>query len=254
LLNNTAKTALITKHYALLLGIALIIVCGSPSAGASQPLQPYNAEYKVKISVLSGKLFTEVRQTDAGFMARSVVQPSGIARIFLRGTIEESSWFKTRDDGVVPEKYKSVDNISSDKKVMNFTFDWERNIVAGTINDEDYTIELDGPVHDRVSIQYELMYALLNDLPSTEYVLLNEDELRPIFVSNIGSKNIKVPFGTFDAVGIQHSNEEKSRITILWCVKELGYLPVLIEQYRDGKRRVKAELKHYSPTEQTAAN
>jgi hypothetical protein len=36
-------------------------------------------------------------------------------------------------------------------------------------------------------------------------------------------------------------------------VKELGYLPVLIEQYRDGKRRVKAELKQYSQIVETAS-
>jgi hypothetical protein len=234
--------------------LAAIVLSMPPAATAGRALTPYTAEYKVKISVLSGKLFAEFRQTEDGFMARSVVQPAGIAKIFVDGTIEESSWFETDEVGVVPDKYKSIDNISSDKKVMDFAFDWDLSRVEGTINDQDYLIELDGPVHDRVSIQYELMYDLLNNLPSTSYVLLNEDELRPIFVSNIGVKSIKVPYGNFDAVGIQHSNEEKTRVTILWCVEELGYLPVLIEQYRDGKRRVKAELKHYSRLTETAAN
>jgi hypothetical protein len=136
---------------------------------------------------------------------------------------------------------------------MNFQFDWDQSRVTGTINDEEHVIELEGLVHDRVSIQYELMLDLLNKEPSTNYILLNEDELRPIFVTNIGEKDIKVPYGTFRAVGIQHSNKEKSRVTVLWCVEELGYLPVLIEQYNDGKRRVRAELKHYTPIQETAA-
>ena len=234
--------------------VAAITVLWAPhNAAAVESLTPYQAEYKVKILVLSGKLFAEVRETDDGFMAHSIVQASGIARLFVNGTIEESAWFSTGDQGVIPDKYQSVDQISSDPKEMNFQFDWGQGQVSGTINDEEHVIELDGLVHDRVSIQYELMLDLLNNEPSTNYILLNEDELRPIFVTNIGEKDIKVPYGKFRAVGIQHSNEEKSRVTVLWCVAELGYLPILIEQYNDGKRRVRAELKHYTPIPKAAA-
>jgi len=236
---------------AIMIAVAALYI--SQAAYAIESLTPYQAEYKVKILVLSGKLFAEVRETDAGYMARSVVQPSGIAKLFVKGTIEESAWFGAGDVGVVPDKYKSSDQISSDPKEMDFEFDWDQSEVSGTINDENYIIALDGLVHDRVSIQYELMLDLLNKQPSTNYVLLNEDELRPIFVTNIGEKDIKVPYGKFKAVGIQHSNEEKTRITILWCVKELGYLPVLIEQYNDGKRRVRAELKHYTSLQGSAS-
>ncbi|MDZ7643602.1 MAG: hypothetical protein U5K76_04815 [Woeseiaceae bacterium] len=56
-----------------------------------------------------------------------------------------------------------------------------------------------------------------------------------------------MPFGTFEAVGIQHKAEESSRVSTLWCVRELGYLPVVIEQHRDGKLRVRAELTDYRP-------
>lgn len=230
----------------------LILLILLPLGAIAAPaLTPYNAEYKVKILVLSGKLFTEFRRTDDGFMARSVVQPSGIAKLFIRGSIEESAWFATSHGGVVPDRYSSVDNISSDPKVMDFQFDWDRSEVAGTINDEEHLIELDQLVHDRVSIQYELMLDLLNNAPDHNYTLLNEDELRPIVVTNIGKKAVKVPYGKFDAIGIQHSNEEGTRVTTLWCVEKLGYLPVVIEQYRDGKRRVRAVLKHYSPILET---
>ena len=233
--------------------ITLLLLVSPLSALATQSLTPYNAEYKVKILILSGKLFTEFRRTEDGYMARTVVQPSGIARLFVGGNIEESSWFGTEGGGVIPDRYSSVDNISSDKKVMDFEFDWDKSQVAGTINDEEHLIELDGLVHDRVSIQYELMLDLLNDAPDHNYMLLNEDELRPIIVSNIGTKTVKVPFGKFEAVGIQHSTEDSSRLTNLWCVEELGYLPVMIEQYRDGKLRVRAVLKHYTPNLETTA-
>jgi len=35
-------------------------------------------------------------------------------------------------------------------------------------------------------------------------------------------------------------------VTTLWCVEELGYVPVLIEQHRKGKLRMRAELQTYT--------
>jgi hypothetical protein len=118
----------------------------------------------------------------------------------------------------------------------------------------EYVIPLPGPVQDRVSIQFELMHELMNGEPADNYLMMNEEELRPIFVSNIGTKSVKVPFGKFDAVGIQHRNEDSSRVSTLWCVEELGYLPVIIEQHRDGKLRVRAVLSEYSPIAEVTAN
>ena len=56
----------------------------------------------------------------------------------------------------------------------------------------------------------------------------------------------------FRAVGIQHQAENSSRITTLWCVEELGYLPAVIERHRKGKLQMRALLKTYSPIETQA--
>lgn len=242
------------RHLCVITALILALPVLPGGALAEQLLAPYKAEYKVKISVLRGKLVTEVRRTPDGYSAHSVLRAAGIARLFVRGNIEENAWFGTRDGSVIPQRYSSVDSISSDPKVMQFEFDWERHEVVGTINDEPRVVELAGLVHDRVSIQYELMLDLLNNTPESNYTLLNEDELRPIMVSNIGTKSIKVPFGRFDAVGIQHSTENSSRVSTLWFAPELGYLPIVIEQHRDGKLRVRAVLQDYGPIIETAAN
>lgn len=232
---------------------ALLLCTVSVSANADLSLTPYTAEYKVKISILSGKLATELRRTDLGYTAVSTIRPSGVANMFLNGVIEESSRFTVAENGVVPHRYSSVDTITRDQKAMNFQFDWDRSEVSGTIGETDYVIPLEGSVHDRVSIQFELMLKLLNGDPAEHYVMLNEEELRPIIVSNIGKKKVKVPYGTFEAIGIQHRTEDSSRITTLWCVAELGYLPVIIEQHKNGKLRVRAVLDSYVPLAETAS-
>lgn len=229
-----------------ILALALLLTF-SAAAGAVQALTPHTAEYDVEISVLGGTLTTVVTAAGPGFMANSVIKPAGLSKLVAHGAIQESSYFLTDSEGVKPEQYRSIDTLSTDDKYVSFDFDWRDKRVTGTVNKQEFQAALDGRVHDRVSIQYQLMFDLLNGGASEQYSLLDGDELKMLNVRNIGTKEVKVPFGEFEAVGIQHSKENSSRVTTLWCVKELGYLPVIIEQHRDGKLQVRAVLTDYDP-------
>ncbi len=238
------------------IGLFILALLATASASAEQLLTPHVAEYKIKVSMLSGKLNTEVKLTEEGYSAHSVLRAAGFASIFVRGNVVESSVFATDADGVRPLRYSSTDRISKQDKFMEFNFDWDRNEVTGIINDEEIQIALDGLVHDRVSIQYELMLDLLNGTSADEYLLLDDFESKLLAVTNIGTKTVKVPYGEFEAVGIQHRKKKSKsdRITTLWCVEELGYLPVMIEQHRKGKLRVRAMLTKYEALTLTAEN
>lgn len=210
-------------------------------------LTPHRVEYAVEISVLNGRLTTVVTHAGPGYMASSVIEPVGFSRMLAHGAIQESSYFLTDEHGVRPEQYRSVDTLSSEDQYVTFDFDWQHDVVDGTVNDEAVHYELEGRVHDRVSIQYQLMLDLLNGGASDEYFMLDGDELKQLEVKNVGTRRVKVPYGEFEAVGIQHRKAGSSRVTTLWCVEELGYLPVVIEQHRDGKLRVRAVMTEYEP-------
>lgn len=237
----------------LLAATGILSVAAWSGTAAAATLEPHTAIYRVKISIASGTLTTAVRRAEDGYQVRSVIEPKGFAGLFFNGTIEENSIFTTNDDGVVPRVYWSNDSLSSDPKRMDFRFDWTDQVVTGTINDESFEFHLEKEAHDRVSIQYELMHNLVTGAQSGEYALLDGDELKEIEVTNIGRQRIEVPYGSFDAIGIRHQAAGSQRITTLWCAEELGYLPVLIEQSRKGKTRVRAVLAEYLPEEPTVA-
>jgi hypothetical protein len=226
--------------------ILLLAMWAAPlHAGAS--LTPHSATYKVKISVLGGLLHTELRETGTGFAATHVIVPTGMSRMFARGKIEETSTFETLETGIKPVEYASKDELSRDKGVVKVSFDWEAGEARGTVNGEEVVSVIDGLAHDRVSIQYEVMQDLLNGEASARYTMFEVDRLRPVNITTLGEKRVEVPAGNFDVIGIQHQAEGSKRITTLWCARELGYLPVIIEQHRKGKLRVRATLMEYEP-------
>jgi Protein of unknown function (DUF3108) len=227
------------------LPLLLLSVVNVTAAPAPITLKPHRVEYNLEISVLNGRLTTVVTAVGAGFMANSVIVPVGFSKIMARGSIQESSYFLVDAHGVRPEQYRSVDTLSREDQAVAFNFKWAAHRVEGMVDGEPIAFELDGRVHDRVSIQYELMLDLLTGDAKDAYVMLDGDELKHLEVKNIGSRTVKVPYGTFEAVGIQHGEKDSSRVTVLWCAKELDYLPVVIEQRRDGKVHVRAVMTEY---------
>ncbi len=214
---------------------------------AQTALTPHSATYKVKISVLGGELQTRLEATDTGYEATHVIRATGMSRMLARGAIAETSRFDSAGDGVKPRVYSSKDTLTRDKTNATIVFDWETGEARGTVNGEDVVSVIDGLAHDRVSIQYEVMHDLLNGAPSDKYTMFEIDRLRPVNIEILGEKSVKVPAGEFEVIGIRHQAEGSKRATTLWCSADLGYVPVVIEQHRKGKLRVRATLTEYLP-------
>ena len=222
---------------------ALSLVAGHATA---VELTPHRAENKVRISVVTGQLNTELRASDLGYVATHDVKPTGMSRVLTRGRMQVASEFTAADDGVRPVSYHAIDTIRDDPEAR-ITFDWETNEARGTVGEEDVVLQLEGLSHDAVSIQYQLMHDLINDRPNASYVLFDVEKMRVANVRNVGTKSVKTPAGQFDVVGIEHQKEGSSRKTTLWCAPELDYLPVVIEQHRKGKLNFRASLAEYVP-------
>ncbi|HZD54355.1 MAG TPA: DUF3108 domain-containing protein [Woeseiaceae bacterium] len=223
----------------------LLLVLLNPARSAT--LTPHRVEYAVGISILHGRLTTVVTKVDSGFMASSVIEPVGLSKLLAHGSIQESSYFVVDGRDVRPEQYRSIDTLSRENQHVTFDFNWYEETVKGTVNEQPIRFTLNGRVHDRVSIQYQLMLDLLNGGASERYFMLDGDEMKQLEVKSIGSRHVSVPYGEFEAIGIQHRKKDSSRITTLWCVEELGFLPVIIEQHHHGKLRVRARLTEYQP-------
>ena len=224
----------------------ILLTTFSLSAASATELTPHKAEYKVRISVVTGQLNTELRATETGYVATHVVKPTGLSRVITNGEIFVTSSFTPVPNGVRPVSYRAVDTIREEPET-NIAFDWSTNTASGTVGDVPVQFQLDGLSHDAVSIQYELMYDLLNGERSDSYVLFDVEKMRTANIRAAGKKTVKTKAGQFDVVGIEHQKEGSSRVTTLWCAPELDYLPVIIEQHRKEKLKFRATLDRYRP-------
>lgn len=236
-------------RYLFRIAVALLFFAMGALPATASDLTPHRAQYKVKIAVVAGQLDTELRRTDAGFVAHHVIKPTGVSRMLTRGTMDVSSTFTSVATGVKPVFYHAIDTIRKEPEAR-IRFDWDTNQASGTVGDEDVVMQLDGVSHDAVSIQYELMHDLVNGGPDATYVIFDVEKMRVVNVRNSGRKTLDTPAGRFEVVGIEHQKEGSSRVTTLWCAAELGYLPVVIERHRKGKLIFRATLTEYTPIQE----
>lgn len=216
--------------------LALSLMAGTATSNAAdKTLTPHRATYKVKISVLSGEMQSRLDLADDEYASSSTIKPRGLARLITRGSIQENSTFRIEDDRVRPTTYSSSDSLSKGGEDVSMSFDWEMLDVLRKVDEVESRTKLDSVVVDRATLQYALMFDLLNGNIQREYVLIESDEVKKLAVTIKSEKTVKVPFGEYEVIGISHRAETSTRETTLWCAPSLGYLPVIIEQYRDGK-------------------
>jgi hypothetical protein len=225
----------------------LLLAALATQASAESLLTPHSARYDVKISVLSGELETSLRKTPTGFEATHVVYATGLSSLLAHGDIREASRFDITPDGIRPREYTSRDTLTKDQIDATIRFDWEAGEARGVVNGEQLVTTIEGVAYDRVSIQYKLMQDLLNDAPGDLYKMFEVDKIRPVNITFVGRKVVDVPAGRYDVIGVRHQAEGSKRATTLWCAEDLDYLPVVIEQTRKEKLRVRAVLLDYRP-------
>jgi hypothetical protein len=223
-----------------------VLLFAHPGTAADDgELTPYSATYKVKIRILSGELTTRLSHTGDDYLAVHRVAPTGVARALVNGAIEETSSFVLGPDGVQPLHYTSDDTVSGDKNKADFRFDWSTHSIAGELNGEPVEMTFEGVAHDRISIQYAMMRDMLAGEAGKQYVLFDIDEFKTLEITLLDEREVEVPAGSYRALGIRHQAVGSSRVTTLWCVPELEYLPVIIEQHRKGKLNLRAVLASY---------
>ena len=128
------------------------------------------------------------------------------------------------------------------------SFDWINSVIELRIDDRHIELELAAGTVDRASLQYALMNDLSSGRVRDRYTLQDVDETKVLNVRAAGKKTVKTPFAELTVVGVSHQAAGSSRLTTLWCAPALGYLPVVIEQYRAGKLKGRVLLSAYSPS------
>jgi hypothetical protein len=222
-------------------GLGALIMGLTAAALAADPAIPtyravYEVEYKGK-RVGSSHFSVSHDPANRRYRFESVSSFRGMIRLARPKPVIERSEFTIHDGAVRPMEFQYRDGSRSGEDDFHVAFDWHAGLATTTREDRTVELELRPGVLDRGSMQVAAMADMAAPGGPDRYVLADEDALRTYRYSPNGSATLETGLGSIDALGFIQQREGSSRRTLIWAAPELRYLPVRIEQQRDGETR-----------------
>lgn len=212
---------------------------GSPSTAAAHEVPTYEAVYEVEYK---GRRVGESTQSlsydDLADVYRfeSTTSAKGLARLIRSRPVIERSAFTVDEDGALrPLTFATEDGTRRGDDSYSIDFDWARHIARIDAADADRELPLTPGVLDRGALQVALMLEVRDGVELAPHQLIDESEIETYAYTRDGQETIETPAGRHETVRIVQQRADSSRVTVIWLAPELEFLPVKIEQRRDGE-------------------
>jgi hypothetical protein len=213
---------------------AVLLLASFVRAGAEPALTPFTATYELRYgSKRIGESTLKLSSTGAQFWTfESRTEPKGLAKM-LTGGIVEKSVFAVDGAELKPLLFNASE--SRGKASQSVSYDWEQGVAHAERDGERVDLELRPRVLDHALLQIALMLDLRNGRPLASYQLIEKNELRSYDYERAGEETVETPAGTYGAVMVRQTRAGSSRELWFWCAPDLQYLPVRVEQRKEGK-------------------
>ena len=212
------------------------------SLGWSIPSE-FQAIYNAQLKQVDGQVMMTLKKVQVNLYSYEIItRPSGFWRVIIDGSIREKSTFVFNDGLVQSKTYELTDTIRSKPRQSLAIFDWDNLLLSGNYKDRKFELPLNIDVIDRATLQIAIIANNQGPNLSSDYYILDRDKVLKVQVNKKDTVNVRVPFGEFETIEIQHRSEQSEITNSLWLAPELGYIPIKIAQKEDGKIVFSASL------------
>jgi hypothetical protein len=225
--------------------LASLVVAAQDARGADPSIATYTATYRVEYKGKeAGTAEFSVRElADRGlYEFSSTITAKGLLKLARPKPVVERSHFRANAAGIRPVEFWYEDGSRSGEDNLHMVFDWDRRVATVTGAEAHRELTLPETALDRGSLQAALMRDLAATGSVRSYALADEDSVAEYAYVDNGTATIATGAGAFDARVLTQQRAGSSRTTWLWVAPQLKFLPVRIEQRRDGEVQTAFDL------------
>jgi Protein of unknown function (DUF3108) len=200
--------------------------------------QPFVATYEVSFRGMgAGTLLMEWRRDGESnrYIFETRAKPSTLAKLVISDSAFERATLELTPDGLRPLSWEADGGRSGDKGDGKLAFDWNTHTVTGTDEGKPVKLALEPGIQDRLSIQIGVMMALINGKEPGTIAMINGDSVRHYTYTRGKSETVQSKMGPLETTVYESTRPNSTRLSRVWHVPSLEYLPVRAEQIRKGK-------------------
>jgi hypothetical protein len=201
----------------------------------------YQVEYKGKDLGTSEFQVTYDAASDTyEFTSRTMAK--GLLKLASPNPVIERSHFRVVEGRIRPIEFWYEDGSRKGEDNRHVEFDWERRVAIVSGEGARREVALDDRSLDRGSMQVALMRDMMVLQHPGDYRLAGEDEGQGYVFTSNGTETTATGIGAIQTLSFTQQREGSSRSTWLWFAPSLSFLPVRIEQRKEGETQTAFKL------------
>lgn len=219
--------------------LLLALCCLIPLTGHTEStdfLTAFEVEYSVGNNfVTAGTARLSLKKEGAIWIYTLTTLPSGIFKLAGKGKIEEISVLLLEGNALRPQRY-SYRQDEETKRSVDAWFDWAENKLKYTRRGTDGVVDLNDRILDRLSVTLKVRERLRAGFEQLEIQTFDDGRIKNMIFENQGTETLSTELGETETIRVKSHNKDgsKRRETTTWFAPELDYVPIKIEQHKEG--------------------
>jgi len=248
---TTDKQIILAKTgvYRLTLMMLLVSALFSHTVFAEHALPEFSAHYAVeKFGIKLAEAHYQLAYTSTGYKFTQSTKLVGIASLLRDDTVSVVSYVDKVGDQLLLQKHRYIQTGEEKNKNEEFSIQWNtsddksRGRITGVVRSRNIDLETDGPIWDVLSFQIPLMIEARKDAKEYPYKALLDGEIDTYDFVLTSSKKIKFAGKEYEVLQLVRSDPKKDRQLHIWLAPALHNMPMIVENYRDGKEHSRMQI------------
>lgn len=216
---------------------------------AAHALPEFSASYAVqKFGIKVAEAHYQLDHTDTGYKFTQNTHLHGFASMFRNDTVNAVSYVDDVNNELLLKKHSYRQTGKEKNRDEDFSIQWDtskkpyKGNIKGVVRSKEINLETSTAVWEMLSFQIPLMIEATENKKEYFYDAVLKGEIDTYNFVLTSSKDITFAGEKYQLLQMVRSDPHKKRQTHIWLAPGLYNLPVIVENFRNGKQHSRMQL------------
>lgn len=216
---------------------------------AAHALPEFTAKYAVEsFGIKLAEASYQLSYTETGYKFTQNTELYGFASMFRDDTVNAVSYADDVDGTLLLKKHRYIQTGKEKNKNEEFSIQWDTSngatvgTITGMVRSKKINQQITTPVWEALSFQLPLMLEAHKEKKIYPYNAIIQGDVDAYNFALTAQEEIRFADKSYQALHVVRKDPNKDRQLHLWLATELHNIPVIIENYRDGKKHSRMRL------------
>jgi hypothetical protein len=216
---------------------------------AAHALPEFDAIYAIqKLGIKLAETSYKLHYTESGYVFSQDTTLHGVASIFASDTASATSFVDEVGDNLLLTKHIYRQTGREKNRDEDIDIQWQtykntlKGKITGIVRSKEINLKSDTEIWDVLSFQIPLMIEANEDVKEYPYKAILKGEIDTYNFILTSTKKVRFAGKEHQALHLVRTDPNKNRQLHVWLVPALHNIPIVIENYRDGKEHSRAQL------------